>query len=196
MSLAGSQRPRGTTQDPCPGLGMARRLLSSSSARDKSPDRPRATWAIEGPRRAKSRPSHAALGRALASGLWGVVYGDPKTQKCRTCFQGGPRCPKWLACHCPLPVTTAQHTPGPGGRGRGPRENSAQCQLQSASRSRLPWQREGGGGGAESLWKVGMCVLLPWSQIFPLCQTHATSQAGKGARPCCPGGPHPRALAP
>lgn len=96
-----------------------------------------------------------------------MVYGDPKTQKCRTCFQGGPPCPKWLACHCPLPAMPAQHTPGPGGRGRRPRENSAQCQLQSASRSRLPWQREGGGGGAESLWKAGMCVFLPWSQILP-----------------------------
>lgn len=123
-----------------------------------------------------------------------------ETPETQACFQGGPLAPtpQRPACHCPLPAMPAHHTPGPGGQREGATGEGGPCRLQSASASRLLWQREDGGGGAESFWKAGnVCPpsMEPNSSrsSFPY-QTHVTTQRpGDGARPCCPGWPHPTA---
>lgn len=170
------------SQGRTPGRVSAAAGGSSTPASAGKCPRGRRAWAVKVP----GGPTASLPCRALrGAGLWrrGRGGGVMETPKCRACFQGGPPAPtpQRPACHCPLPTMPAHHTPGPGGQREGTTGEGGPCQLQSASASRLLWQREDGGGGAESFWKAGN-VCPPSmepnsSRSASPSQTHVTTQA-------------------
>lgn len=124
-------------------------------------------------------PPPAALCRALASSLW-EERGDPKR---RGPYPARPTHTAPLSASPPLPSAGHAHSLHSWlGEGReGTEGKLGWCQLVS----RLPWQREGGRGGAaaRAAGKQGMCHLLAGAKFLMLCLPNAaqvTTQPNRG----------------